>query len=342
MTTRTIVRRVVGVAALVLGAASLWAVLRPTQPAAAEPVRAFTSSEQCKSCHEQVYAEWADSWHAQSWNDPEVRALSNDFANADCIDCHAPQPVFETGIGVRVLPRASRRAEGVDCISCHLLPADHVSGGLVAGTRDVPDAPCRPVAVRDLGSSAFCASCHDQHDTAKQWRATKYAEQGIGCIQCHMPERDASDPKKGRFHQMAGGHDIELVKSAVAMRGKRDGDTWVVEVENVGAGHHFPTEERSRAADLFWRPLGAQDAPWRHVYRFRSPYHQEALPDTLLPAHETRVIPIEGTAGTPAAVEAAGAIEVALFYNLKPYWKDPQNPDPEREARLVHRLELVP
>lgn len=346
MSARVLVRRVVGVLALALGGASLWAVLRTPSRAAAESVRAFTSSAQCQACHPEVYAEWVDSWHAQSWNDPEVRALSNDFANADCIDCHAPQPVFETGIGVRVLPRASRRAEGVDCIACHLLPEGHVSGGLVAGTRDVPDAPCRPVAVRDLGSSAFCAVCHDQHDTTKQWRATKYAEQGIGCIECHMPERDASaapgGATKGRFHQMAGGHDIELVRRAVVMRGKRDGERWVVEVENVGAGHHFPTEERSRAADVFWRPLGATSQAWRHAYRFRSPYHQEALPDTLLPAHETRAIPIEGAEGTPAAAEAGGAIEVALFYSLKPYWKDPQKPDPEREARLVHRLELVP
>lgn len=335
----TSVRRAVGLLALVLGGASLWAVLRPMPPANAEPARAFTSSEQCKACHADVFAEWADSWHAQAWNDPEVRALSNDFANSDCIDCHAPKPVFETGVGVRVLPRSSRRAEGVDCIACHLLPQGHVSGGLVAGTRDVPSAPCKPVAVRDLGSSAFCAVCHDQHDTTKQWKATDYATRGIGCIECHMPEREtppgAATKARGRHHAMAGGHDLELVRRAVAMRGKRDGTRWVVEVENVGAGHHFPTEERSRAGDVFWRPLGETQQPWRHAYRFRSPYHQESLPDTLLPAQETRTIPIEGDG-------ADGAIEVALFYTLKPYWKDPEHPDPEREARVVHRLELKP
>ncbi len=326
------VRRAVGVVALGTGALAVWAVMRPSAATVVE-ARAFTSSEQCKACHAQEYAEWSTSWHAQAWSDPEVRALSNDFANTDCIDCHAPRPVFETGIGERVLPRSARRGEGVDCIACHMLPADHVSGGLVAGTRDVPGAACKPVALRDLGSSAFCASCHDQHDTAKQWKATEYAARGIGCVECHMPERKGG--AKGHDHSMIGGHDIELVKSAVDVRGRREGERWVVEVENVGAGHHFPTEERSRAGDVFWRPLGGASEPWRHAYRFRSPYHHEDLPDTLLPAHETRSIPIEGEG-------SSGAIEVALFYTLKPYWADPEHPDPEREARLVQRLELRP
>ena len=324
-------RRAFGLLVLSLAAAALWAVARPPAQRT-EPARAFTSSEQCKSCHAQEYEEWSGSWHAQAWSDPEPRALSNNFANTDCIDCHAPRPVFETGIGQRVLPRSARRGEGVDCIACHMLPESHPSGGLMAGTRDDPQAACRPVAVRDLGSSAFCAVCHDQHDTTKQWQASDYAERGIGCVDCHMkPRADGS----GHEHQMLGGHDIELVRSAVELRGRRDGGRWLVEVENVGAGHHFPTEERSRAGDVFWRPAGAVDEAWRHAYRFRSPYHSEDLPDTLLPAHETRSIPIEGPG-------SEGAIEVALFYTLVPYWADPERPDPEREARLVQRLELRP
>jgi len=325
-------RRIFGVLAIVAALVVLVAILR-TPPPKAEAAGSFTSSEQCKSCHEQEYAEWSSSWHALSWSDPEVRALSNDFQNADCIDCHAPQPVFETGVAERVLPRTSRRGEGVDCIACHALPAGHTSGGRVAGTRTVPDAPCAPTALRDLGSSAFCASCHDQHDTTKQWRATDYAARGIGCIDCHMSKRPEGE--RGRVHTMIGGHDIELVRKAVDFRGRAEAGHWLVEVENVGAGHHFPTEERARAADVFWRPLDGAEHPWKQVYRFRSPYHHEALPDTLLPAHETRPIPI-------ADAPSSAPIEVALFYSLKPYWADPEHPDPEHEARLVKRLELKP
>jgi hypothetical protein len=320
-----------GLMVLGLAALALVAVFRPSAPEA--PPVAFQSSSECRDCHAQVYAEWAGSWHAQSWTDPEVRALSNDFANTDCIDCHAPRPVFETGVSERVLPRASRRAEGVDCITCHALAGP--DAGRMAGTLERTDVPCRPKSVPELSTAQFCAPCHNQHQTVTEWLVSRYAAEGIDCLDCHMPFR-GGDPNQGRDHTMHGGHSIELVRSAVALRARREGEAVVVEVENVGAGHCFPTDERSRAADVFWRPLSAEPGPWRHLYRFRSPYRDElGVTNTLLLPHEARPIAL-------ADSEAAGALEVALFYKLTPYWSDPARPDPEREARLVHRVELLP
>lgn len=322
-------RTILGVAAAALGAAALVMVFR--KPTEAAPSRSFVSSQQCKECHAQPFAEWEGSWHAQSWLDPDVRALSNDFANSDCIDCHAPQEVYSTGIGARVLPRSSRRAEGVDCIACHMLP----DGGM-AGTKDAPAAPCRPQAMASLKSVDHCAGCHEQHKTVTQWRATKYAEQGIGCVECHMPERPDGS---GRDHTMHGGHSIELVRQAVVLAAARDPRGLRVAVTNSGAGHHFPTDERSRAADVWWRPLAAEGAapqPWRHLWRMRSPYrHEVDLVDTLLPAHETKELFVDDPA-------AAGAVEVQLTYKLVPYWKDPLKPDPDAEAQLVHRVTVEP
>lgn len=320
------------VVVLTLLAAAAWllaAVFRPPAPPA--PPRAFTSSTECRECHGVVFAEWEESWHSKAWTDPDVRKLSNDFADTNCIDCHAPRPVFETGVGKRVLPRETRRAEGVDCIACHLLPDDRI-----AGTIDRPSAACRPVATRELANVDFCAPCHNQHNTVDQWRASKYAQPGPGyqdCLSCHMPFRDG-DPSKGRDHRMHGGHDLELVRRAVELRAKRVDGRVVVEVENVGAGHNYPTDERSRASDLFWRPKG--ENAWRHLYRFRNPYRFEVdLPNTELPAHETRAVDLDDPA-------AAGVIEVALFYKLSPYWTNPAAPDPDTEAFLVHRVELAP
>jgi hypothetical protein len=320
-------RLLAGLVLLAATAALLFAVFR-APPSAAEP-RAFTSSSECQQCHARVYAEWEGSWHARAWTDPDVRALSNDFANADCIDCHAPRrPVLETGLGNRVLPRSARRAEGVDCLSCHLLPPG--APGTVAGRIDAPEAACRPVLTRELASVEFCAPCHDQHQTVKQWKESSYAQRGIDCIDCHMKPLEGG----GRDHTMHGGHDIELVRSAVELTARRDGSRVLVAVANVGAGHHFPTDERSRSADVFWRPLAlAGDPPsdWRWLYRFRSPYRDETgVADTLLPAGETREIELEDP--------PFGPLEVALFYKLTPYWEDPARPDPEREARLVQRV----
>lgn len=322
-----------GIVVLAL-AAWLGVALLSAPPAPAAAPRAFTTSQACQECHAEVYAEWESSWHAKAWSDEDVRALSNDFQNTDCIDCHAPRPVFETGVGERVLPRSSRRNEGVDCISCHQLP-----DGRMAGTIERPDVACRPTQVRELSKAEHCAGCHDQHDTVKQWRATPFAENGVSCVDCHMPYRDG-DPNRGRSHVCIGGHDLELVRSAVELRGHRSGEGWAVEVENVGAGHHFPTDERSRAADVFWRPLpeGAEAGPgaWRHLYRFRSPYRYETdVPTTLLPYGETQRLSL-------TEEDARGAVEVALFYKLTPYYEDPAAPDPEREARLVQRVVLRP
>jgi len=324
-------RKWLGGTLVVAGGAALFAVFRPSAPEAAAV--AFTSSNQCKSCHGEVFAEWEASWHSKAWVDPDVRTLSNDFANTDCIDCHAPRPVFETGVGQRVLPRTARRPEGVDCIACHALPGPPGEAPRMAGTLERLDVPCRPQIVRELSGPEFCAPCHDQHKTVEQWKESRYAKEGVGCLDCHMPFR-GGDPNRGRDHTMHGGHDLELVKRAVELRARRDGARVLVEVENVGAGHHFPTDERSRAGDVFWRPVG--EGPWRHAYRFRSPYRDEVgVTDTLLPAHEVRGIPIEDPA-------AAAPIEVALFYKLTPYWADPEHPDPERESRLVKRVVVEP
>jgi hypothetical protein len=153
-----------------------------------------------------------------------------------------------------------------------------------------------------------------------------------------MPHREG-DPNLGRSHLFPGGHDLDLVRSAVELRGQRSEGGWVIEVENVAGGHHYPTDERSRASDVFWRPLardGRTPGPWRFLYRFRSPYRFETdIPTTLLPFGETRSIPLEDE-------EARGAVEVALFYKLTPYYEDPEAKDPEREARLVRRIELEP
>ena len=339
-------------------AAAVWLGLELSPSAGEGAVSAtptqWTSSAQCKACHEEVYAEWEDSWHAKAWIDEDVRVQSADFSNKICIDCHAPRPVFETGIGNRVLPRTSRRAEGVDCISCHLLP-----DGTIAGTIDNPSAPCRPVARRELQRVDFCAGCHDQHKTVTQWKLTDHAANGTGCIECHMPLREG-DPNAGRYHQMAGGHDLELVRSAVALRASRDEEGIAVEVENLMRAHSFPTDERSRAADVFYRP--APEDPeerggWTHLHRIRDPYrHEVDLPSTLLQAtaegpdgpweNNTEVHPVRPLR-IPAEA-ATGAIEVALFYKLAPYYRDgetvlvtEQVTDPLIDAQLVHRV-VVP
>lgn len=340
-------KKVLGVVVILL--AGWLAVSLLTKETEAAPPMNFTSSQDCRACHADIYAEWEASHHAISWTNPAPRLLSNDFAKEDCIDCHAPRPLFVTGIGERVLPRATRRVEGVDCISCHQLPphADGTPGGM-AGTLTNMAAPCKPEERRELQSPDLCAACHNQHETVNQWRESSFFE-GINqqdCLDCHMPWVE-SENGRHRSHRFPGGDVLAMVQSAVELTGAVQDGNWVLTLENVRGGHSFPTDERSRAADVFWRPLaaaGETPGPWRHLHRMRSPYRDEVdIEVTLLRADEARAIPVTtATEGLGDPIPATQAIEAALFYKRTPYWLDPEHPDPDNEAQLVERIVLEP
>lgn len=327
-------RLVLGGITLALGSWLMLAVFTDGSGTSASPAQTFTSSAQCKECHPTIYAEWESSPHAQSWTNEAVRSLSNDFANQDCIACHAPRGVFDVGPGERMLPRNVRRHEGVDCLTCHAL----TEGG-VAGSISNPRAACRPTQKIELTRPMFCAGCHNQHKTVDQWQASNWPDLDQDCRSCHMPYRDGT-PESGRSHAMPGGTSLDFLQRAIALSGERTNTGWLIRLANVGAGHTFPTDERSRASDVFWRPLAEKGQPgvdtWRHLDRMRSPYRTESgIEDTLLQAHEVREVTIDDPA-------AADGVEIAWYYKRSPYWEDAARPDPDREATLVHRLELKP
>lgn len=336
-----------GLIVLIFAGWLAFALVAPKSEAA--PARTFSSSKDCRECHSQIYDEWQQSHHAISWTNPAPRLLSNDFAKEDCIDCHAPRPIFVTGIGERVLPRPTRRNEGVDCISCHQLPTqdDGTPGGM-AGSVTNANVACKPEVRRDLQRVELCSACHNQHKTIDQWKASSFSK-GINkqdCSSCHMPLVASIGEGSGqhRSHRFPGGDVLDLVKTAVTLEGGPEDGNWVVTLTNVGAGHSFPTDERSRAGDIFWRELDMEGAQWKHVHRMRSPYRDEVdVLDTLLLADEARRIPIfSEPEEIGEAIAADKPIEVALFYKRTPWWLDPDNPDPENESQLVTKVELRP
>ena len=46
-----------------------------------------------------MYAEHAMNTHGRAFTDPEVRLATGNFDHGDCIRCHTPRAVFETGNG---------------------------------------------------------------------------------------------------------------------------------------------------------------------------------------------------------------------------------------------------
>jgi nitrate/TMAO reductase-like tetraheme cytochrome c subunit len=319
--------RLVGLLLLLAGAGFVASgLLSPaSEPASAA---AFSSSRQCRECHPQVYSEWEDSFHARAFLDEEVRKLSNEFTNEQCIDCHAPRPVFETGLAKPPLPRASRRSEGVDCIACH------AREGSVVGLSPIAAGACMPRADPKLASVDHCATCHDQHQTIEEWKLTPFPAQGVTCVTCHMPSVDRNG-KKGSDHASPASHDLGELQKAVSMTVAVEGRTLRVTVKNVGAGHHFPTDERSRAADLFVKlQRGDGSTSLTRLDRYRNPYRDQVGASEGLPFREESPLREKRPESTllPFGVErryevdlaeSAGLAEVLLLYRTLPFPTDP-------------------
>ena len=309
---------------LLAGIGGAVAFLSGGAPSSAAAATRWESAQQCKACHADLFAEWDASHHRIAYTNPEVRALSDDFRKEECMDCHLPRPLAVTGFGKRTLPRRTHFDEGVSCISCHLGP----DGGIV-GRNDRPEVPCKPKRNEQWLGAETCSSCHNQHGTTDQWRASRYAQQGIDCANCHMPEverkRNDQSQRMGRKHVYLGCHDKATLQSAGKYEVARDGDALVLTLTNVGAGHNFPTEERHRAVDMVYRFVTA-DGPgeWQRAWRFRMPYRDEMQPinpgnepgeNTQLEAGASKSVRVAIPAGTTA-------IEARLWYRLTPFCDD--------------------
>ena len=279
--------------------------------------RTWQSSYDCKSCHEEVWNEWWGSQHQIAYLNPEVRKLSDDFRNKECQACHLPKPISLTGYGQRVLPRMTRPNEGVGCLTCHL-----GKNGEILGRNSKPNAPCAPVASKDVVSVELCASCHNQHKTTDQWRESHYPKEGKGCNECHMEPVLRKGGLSGRGHRYPAAHDKAMLRRAGKFEVSRDEQEIVFALTNVGAGHNFPTEERHRCVDIEYRFVVGDKVPekWTRSFRFRQPYRDEPGENTQLPAGETKRL----RAKIP---EGATRVEARLWYRRTPYVddKDPRS-----------------
>ncbi|MHC4469359.1 MAG: multiheme c-type cytochrome [Planctomycetota bacterium] len=327
-------RKVQVVAALLLlagvAAAAVLLTSAPEEVVKESTGSAPMTSADCAGCHSEIAKEVAASWHGQAYTDPEALALTRNFQDQSCISCHAPAPVFQTGIGERVFARRERRVDGVDCVSCHLLP-----DGRVAGTRGLTHADCRPVVEPRLSTASFCAGCHNQHWTVDEWAASPYFGKKT-CNECHMarvdrPLADGGPVRNGvRTHLFEGGHFVETLKEAASLEAEvKDGEL-IVRVTNSGAGHNIPTDSRHKSYNVVVTVRdedGNLLADQEEIAEYRLYYRTDNLESTQIPALATRV------ERYPLPDDRKGTVVVELVYCLKPPQKE------TREWTPVHRVE---
>jgi hypothetical protein len=239
------VRRILRIslpAALLLGVGALAAwdwrawVGDPPEFAAA----AGFSHADCRRCHEGVFQEWEQSYHARAFTDDNVQAAFRHFGfDRQCQSCHAPVPVLVAGPIAAPELRTADTASGVNCLSCHAA----AQGRHVAARRTIADAPCRPLATPELTDGRSCGACHTA--IHKDWRESRYFAEGRSCQSCHMP------PAKGRpggvSHVCLGGHDVPFIRSGAMMDCRQEGAELVVTVTNHATGHNFPGERHNRS-----------------------------------------------------------------------------------------------
>jgi hypothetical protein len=237
-----------------------------TPPARFSPIEASLQPEACGTCHPTQFSDWRTSWHAASMG-PGIAGQLADMIDArqalDCHVCHAPlaeqAPVIADGATVRPNPvfDATLRAKGVPCAGCHVRAHERFGpprrDGSLANSAPRETLPHNGVTrTPAFLKSEFCQGCHQftpdgfalngkpLENTYNEWKASRFAREGVQCQDCHMPDRR---------HLWRGIHDPDMVRSGLTIDVSsnapryRPGDTAIVRlrVRSTRVGHAFPT-----------------------------------------------------------------------------------------------------
>lgn len=228
-----------------------------TPPKSYSDLEASLSPKACGQCHAEQWQDWQQSLHSQTvkagllW---QFQLMAQSDANA-CLECHAPLAEQKALLALEHdWPAAPKTAmpnyisedladQGLVCAACHV--RDHKRYGPVPREGKEQTAAHQGFVVEEAFSqSEFCSSCHQfpddwprtngklRENTYQEWLASPYAEQGVQCQSCHMPDRK---------HQWQGIHSPSMVEQALSVQLKQNGEQIIAEVTNTGAGHLFPT-----------------------------------------------------------------------------------------------------
>jgi hypothetical protein len=207
----------------------------------------WNNYESCKECHADIYKEWESTRHAQAWKSKQFTEQSQNRTKADCLPCHAPKPIFETGIGKECVLRDDNRDAGVTCITCHR--QNKTSVGPIKNTK----ADCNPEYTGSFEDNTTCQMCHK--NTSEEWKTSSFSHQGKNyatCAKCHMKPVKRAAAKNGIVrevypHITYGGHDTKAVQEAV-----RDMTVTVqdgkahISLTNDLTGHSLPSGTNGR------------------------------------------------------------------------------------------------
>jgi hypothetical protein len=180
-----------------------------------------------------------------------------------CFGCHAPlaeqKPLVVSGRDARPNPAYDEtlRARGLPCAGCHVRGHERFGpprrDGSLASSAPRERLPHDGVTRTPAFLAAeFCRGCHQFEpgnlalngkliaNTYEEWRASRFAREGVQCQDCHMPDRR---------HLWRGIHDADMVRSGLTIAAAtgapryRPGETALatLRVTSTRVGHAFPT-----------------------------------------------------------------------------------------------------
>lgn len=218
-----------------------------------ELVAMFDDSK-CAECHEEIYKEWQESWHAKAVNS-SLKGMRNFIAVGvakewntkltknqilKCLDCHAPTVNYASeklaveigGLIVKAFEKKDENAKkqlaklNVGCLSCHNIKATSVARGLRgAPEKGVVYGPNgedgddfhKSIETPDISRSVFCMQCHGV-----------YKAPDGETIQCNTlsgsyqnsyismgGSKTCQECHMKKGHLFPGGHDLETVKEGL-------------------------------------------------------------------------------------------------------------------------------
>ncbi|MGQ3683683.1 MAG: multiheme c-type cytochrome [Candidatus Loosdrechtia sp.] len=205
-----------------------------------------SKSERCGDCHRDIYYEWKNSPHAQSFKNTAFKEETNNYQFTFCLGCHVPETIF---VDARIEPRMVNMEEGVNCISCHLNDCK-LSG-------PTPARGPHPVSENNpfYRTSELCGKCHV--DTFRVWQESDTSEERKTCQDCHMPAIQRKliqdDPwqkiypkREGKqhlfsYHNLLKENDRLLIMSFTKVIGSEGRIEGILEIENTSIPHSVPT-----------------------------------------------------------------------------------------------------
>jgi hypothetical protein len=245
----------------------------PLAPQGAPPARfsaaeASLAPEACGACHPAQLADWRTSVHAQSMGPGVAGQLVEMLESAPgdalgCLTCHAPlaeqRPLARGPGGHAKNPvfDPSLHSRGLVCAGCHVRAHERFGPPRRDGSV-APPAPRETLPHNGVTrtsaflASEFCRGCHQftpngfalngklLENTYEEWKASRFAREGVQCQDCHMPDRR---------HLWRGIHDPEMVRGGLQVTARGAGQrvragemvTARLSVESTRVGHAFPT-----------------------------------------------------------------------------------------------------